>query len=222
MDTHITAVLWDMDGIIVDSEEQWPAEMGRFFKEHGKEYTPEDASVLLGSSSQTWVAYIQDRCELDASWTYERVTDDIRGRMQRWYESEAQPMPGAIELMQALQERGIKQAIASGANPKTIEVIVERFGLEQFLGAWVSGEEVPNPKPAPDVFLEAARQIAAKPEECTGIEDSPNGTRALKDGGIRAIAIPHPLMLEHPDYQKADIIRSSVAEVTVEDFLGTK
>jgi len=221
MSTHIQGILWDMDGIIVDSEAQWPTEMTKFFKGHDKEYTAEDASILIGSSSQKWVQYIQERCELDASWTYERVTEEIRGRMRNWYKTECQPIPGSIELMKALHERGLKMAIASGAHLPTIEIVVERFGLAQYLDAWVSGEEVTNPKPAPDVFIEAARRLGVDPEHCAGIEDSPNGTRALQAGGMRSIAIPHHLLGDHPDYQLADVLKESVAEVTVADFLGT-
>lgn len=220
MNTQIQGILWDMDGIIVDSEAQWPAEMNKFFQSHGKEYTAEDASILIGSSSQKWVQYIQERCELDDSWTYERVTEEIRGRMRNWYKTECQPIPGSMELMHTLHERGLKMAIASGAHLPTIEIVIERFGLAQYLDAWVSGEEVTAPKPAPDVFLEAAHRIGIPPEHCAGIEDSPNGTRALKAGGMRCIAIPHFILLDHPDYQLADVIKDSVAEVTVADFLG--
>lgn len=218
----IQGVIWDMDGIIVDSEAQWPAEMQRFFGSHGKEYTAEDAATLMGSSSQIWFGYIKQRCELDESWTYERVTEAIRDRMHEWYKTDATPIAGALELIHALHEHGIKQAIASGSDVRTIQLVVERFGLSQYLGAWVSGEEVAVPKPAPDVFLEAARRIDIAATACTGIEDSPNGTRAIKAAGMRAIAIPHHLMPNHPDYQQADIIRSAVAEVVIADFLDVR
>ncbi len=206
----ITAVIFDMDGILVDSEKFWQRARIDFATTVGKPWTTDDQRVLMGSSTREWVKYMQQRLELDM--THEQVEDAIKNRLLAYYEKELPVLSGAVDAVKLAASR-YRVGLASGSAHWAIEAIMRITGLSHYFGAVVSGDEVARGKPAPDVFLETAHRLGTPPDQVVGVEDSANGIRALKAAGMKAIAVPtHELPLSAEVLALADAVLPSLKQ----------
>lgn len=206
----ITAIIFDMDGVLVDSEKLWQRARIDFATTVGKAWTTDDQRALMGSSTREWVKYMQQRLQLDM--THEQVEDAIRSRLLAYYEEELPILPGAVEAVK-LAASHYRVGLASGSAHWAIEEVMRITGLSTYFEAVVSGDEVARGKPAPDVFLETARRLGAAPDQVIGIEDSANGIRALKAAGMKAIAVPtHELPLSADVLALADAVLPSLKQ----------
>jgi len=163
-------------------------------------------------SSLEWSAYMAS--ELGVPGTPEEINAAVVERMLKRY-GEAPPlMPGAVEAVRAIAARW-PVAIASSSNPELIDVVLRASGLAEVVRIAVSSEEVARGKPAPDVYLEAARRLGVAPTRCAAVEDSHNGIRSAKAAGMRVIAIPNVHFPPGEDaLAEADVVLASVAELT--------
>lgn len=185
----VEAIIFDMDGVLVDSEVYWARSRVAFARDIGKTWTDEDQRLAMGRSTHEWARVMQERLELD--WTIEAIIDDMFQRVMACYEEKMPLRPGALEAVQ-LAAGAYPVALASGSPIPIIQHVMALTGLDRVFQVMVYGDDQPNGKPAPDIYLETARQLGIAPGKAVGIEDSVNGIRALKNAGMYIIAAPSP------------------------------
>jgi sugar-phosphatase len=212
----IEAVVLDMDGLLMDTEPVWRVAEVAVFTALGVELTEEE---LMGSMGQTIAAVVPVwRLREPAHGVgARRLTDvEVQERIIEMVAAEVAatgvPMPGVTDAIALLRRLGLPVAIASGSPPRMIEVVTERLGL-----GWIevrcSAMDEPRSKPAPDVYLTAARRLGVRPERCVAIEDSPSGVLSAKAAGMLCIAVPDPLMEGDPAYAEADLVLGALTEL---------
>ena len=181
-------MIFDLDGVLIDSEGVWN-EARREVALANDGRWPDDAQrAMMGMSSTEWSAYMHD--ELGVALVAEQISQEVVSRLERHYREELPLLPGAREAVTRLG-RVWPLALASSANRALIDLVLEVAGLAQEFAATVSSEEVARGKPAPDVYVEAARRIGAEPSECVAVEDSTNGIRSAAAAGMTVIAMPN-------------------------------
>ena len=214
MSVEIEAVVLDMDGVIVDSEQVWDEVRAEYTRHVGGSYTEAATQAMMGMSSPEWSAFMAD--ELGVPGTPAEINAAIVVRMLARYGETPPLIPGAVEAVKRIAARW-PIAIASSSNPELIEVVLRSAGLDDDVQEVVSSEEVARGKPAPDVYLEAARRLGAAPAHCVAVEDSHNGIRSANAAGMRVIAIPNPHF--PPDDEAmalAVMVLGSIRELTSE------
>jgi HAD superfamily hydrolase (TIGR01509 family) len=190
------AVVLDLDGVLVDSEERWDAARRELVAERGGTWKDEATHAMLGMSSPEWSAYVRDELGVDLS--PEEINAAVVERLVAGYRRELPMLPGAVDAVRALAECW-PLGLASSSNAPVIALVLEKAGLDGAIGAWVSSEEVARGKPAPDVYLEAARRLGVPPDRCVAVEDSSNGIRAAAAAGMAVVAVPMRAFPPAPD-----------------------
>jgi HAD superfamily hydrolase (TIGR01509 family) len=212
----IVAVVFDLDGVIVDSEQVWDEVREAYVRETGGTYTDESARDMMGMSSPEWSRYMAEALRVPG--TPGEINAAIVERMLARY-GEAPPLlPGAVEAVRRIGA-SLPLAIASSSNRELIDVVLRASGLAADFRATVSSEEVPRGKPWPDVYLAAARRLGVDPARCGAVEDSHNGIRSAKAAGMRVVAVPNAHY--PPDDEAlglADVVVPSIDELQVEHF----
>ena len=184
----IAAVVFDLDGVIVDSEQVWDEVRERYTRESGGTYIETATRDMMGMSAPEWSRYMSQR--LGVPGTPAEINASVVERMLERY-GEAPPLiDGAVDAVRAIAARW-PVAIASSSNPELIEVVLRVSGLAQVVRVAVSSQEVARGKPAPDVYLEAARRLGVDPHGCVAIEDSHNGIRSAHTAGMTVVAVPN-------------------------------
>jgi HAD superfamily hydrolase (TIGR01509 family) len=184
----IDAVVFDLDGVLVDSEHVWDEVREELARERGGRWHERAQADMMGMSSPEWSRYMHDVIGLPES--PEKINDEVVGRLLARYAERVRLIDGAVEAVLRLA-RSFRLALASSSNRRVIDAVLDAAGLAASFEATVSSEEVARGKPAPDVFLEAARRLGVDPARCAAIEDSRNGIRAAHAAGMRVIAIPN-------------------------------
>jgi HAD superfamily hydrolase (TIGR01509 family) len=184
----VTAVVFDLDGVLVDSETVWDEARREVVTSAGGSWRPEATRAMMGMSSPEWAAYLHD--ELDVSLAPQEITDRVVALVERHYRTALPLLPGATEVVPALARRW-PLGLASSSNRPIIELFLDASGLRPSFSTSVSSEEVAHGKPAPDVYLEAARRLEVPPADCVAVEDSTNGIRAGAAAGMTVIAVPN-------------------------------
>jgi HAD superfamily hydrolase (TIGR01509 family) len=184
----IEAVVFDLDGVIVDSEHVWDAAREALARERGGRWHEDAQQDMMGMSSVEWSRYMHDVIGLKDP--PEEISAEVVRRLEATYREELPLIDGAAEAVARLAERW-PLAVASSSNRPIIDLVLGLSGLDRFFRATVSSEEVPHGKPAPDVYLEAARRLGAGPERCAAVEDSRNGILSARAAGMRVVAIPN-------------------------------
>ncbi|GIF03620.1 HAD family hydrolase [Actinoplanes siamensis] len=210
----IEAVVFDLDGVIIDSEEVWEEVRRGYVAEHGRAFLPDTQDRMMGMSTAEWSAHLAD--EVGVPLPAARVAADVLDRMARRYEQSLPLIPGAVETVRALGER-YRLALASSSARVLIDKVLETAGLTAEFEVTLSTEEVPRGKPAPDVYLTAVRALGLTPEVCAAIEDSSNGLRSAGAAGLAVIAVPHGVYPPAEDaLAQASLVVDSVTRVTPE------
>jgi HAD superfamily hydrolase (TIGR01509 family) len=186
----IEAVVFDMDGVLIDSEPVWERVRRRFVADYGGRWADDTQERLMGMSTAEWSAYLASDLGITGL-TPRQVAERVINAMAEEYSRHLPLLPGAIGAVRALAARW-PLAVASSSPRSLISTVLAAADLEAAFAAIVSSEEVPRGKPAPDVYLAAADRLAAAPTACAGIEDSSNGLRAAVAAGLTVIAIPRP------------------------------
>jgi HAD superfamily hydrolase (TIGR01509 family) len=209
----IEAVVFDMDGVLVDTEQLWDEVREALTEEWGGRYTPEAQEAMMGMSSPEWSRYLHEVVGLREP--PEVIRDEVVRRMLARYETDLPVVPGAVEAVRRLAGDGFRLAVASSSNRELIDAVLDRLELTSAFQVTVSSEEVARGKPAPDVYLEAARRLGVPPSACVAIEDSASGIRAAHAAGMRVIAYPNR---HYPPADGvlalADVVIPSLREVT--------
>jgi HAD superfamily hydrolase (TIGR01509 family) len=206
------AVIFDLDGVLVDSERSWNEAKEALVREAGGRWCEDAPRRMMGMSAPEWSAYLREQLGVDRD--VKEINRDVVGRMERLYRARLPLLPGAIEAVRAL-ECCWPLGLASSSNRELIDLALDVAGLADAFVATVSSEEVGQGKPAPDVYLEAARRVGVKPRGCVAIEDSSNGLRAAAAAGMAVIAAPNPHYPPDEDALALAAARvDTVAEVT--------
>jgi HAD superfamily hydrolase (TIGR01509 family) len=201
----IEAVVFDLDGVIVDSEQVWDDVRERLAKERGGRWHEGAQAAMMGMSSPEWSAYMHD--EIGLSESPEEINEEVVRRMLARYGDELPLIDGAVEAVQRLADV-FPLAVASSSNRPLIETVLREARIDDRFDAVVSSEEVASGKPAPDVYLEAARRLRVEPTHAAAIEDSSNGIRAAHAAGMRVIAVPNT---HYPPSEDAVALAAAVA-----------
>jgi HAD superfamily hydrolase (TIGR01509 family) len=216
----IDTVIFDLDGVLLETEQEWNDVRREFAAEHGGHWDLHDQPAVMGANSMQWAKYMRDKVgvHLTPEEIYDGVIDGLRTR----YAQHLPIIPGARETVAGLAAR-FRLGVASSSPIEIIEHSLELAGLRKYFRALVSSDEVPAGKPAPDVYLEACRRLETVPERAVAIEDSSNGLRAASAAGLAVIAIPNLAFPPSPDaLSLADIVVGSVSEVTGDIILSIR
>jgi HAD superfamily hydrolase (TIGR01509 family) len=208
------AVVFDLDGVLLDSEPVWNEAREALVRERGGTWDERATTDMMGMSSKEWSSYMHDR--LGVPMSAAEINDDVVRRVAASYEHGLPLLPHAVETVRELGARW-PLGLASSSNRPIIELVLERAGVRACFAAVVSSEEVPNGKPAPDVYLAAAREVDVDPAECVAVEDSTNGIKSAVAAGMRTIAVPNRQF--RPDDEvlaTAAVVVPSLTEVTVD------
>ena len=214
----IEAVVFDLDGIIVDSEHVWDDVRQELAEERGGRWHDRASRDMMGMSSPEWSRYMHDVIGLAEP--PEEINAEVVRRMEAGYRERLPLIPGSVEAVERLAARW-PLGLASSSNRVLIDLALEASGLARLFAATVSSEEVARGKPAPDVYLEAARRLDVPAGRCAAIEDSENGILSAKAAGMRVLAIPNPQFPPAPPaLAEADLVLDSIRELTPEAVEG--
>ncbi|MBA2682675.1 MAG: HAD family phosphatase [Ktedonobacteraceae bacterium] len=211
MTDQIRAIIWDLDGVIIDSAEEHRLSWYRMALSEGLPFSDEQFYATFGMRNDKiipmlWGPMSEERVK--------ELADRKEMYFREFVKEKVGPLPGAIELLTKLRDAGYKQALASSTPTKNIEVISEKLHLQRYLSALISGEMVPHGKPAPDVFLKAAAELGMEPRYCLVIEDAVAGVEAAHAGGMRCIAVAGERDL--PGLRAAELMVKDLTQVSVE------
>jgi HAD superfamily hydrolase (TIGR01509 family) len=210
----VTAVVFDMDGVLLDSEQLWDEVRENLARERGGRWHDHAQADMMGMSSPEWSRYMHDVIGL--SEPPDEINAEVVRRLLLRYDASLPLIDGAVEAVERLAARW-PLGVASSSNREVIDAVLDAADIADKFVATVSSEEVARGKPAPDVYLEAARRLGVSARECAAVEDSRNGIRSAHGAAMRVIAIPNA---HYPpssdDLAVADAVVVSLEELTVE------
>jgi HAD superfamily hydrolase (TIGR01509 family) len=209
------AIVFDNDGLLLDTEEAWTRAESELFRRHGSTFTFEHKRDLIGSSHTIAAGKLE--LMLDQPGQGLELMAELHALVMAEAEHDVEPRPGAVALVESLLAAGIPIAVASNSPREFLDRVLRSAGMAERFAVTVAGDEVPNPKPAPDIYLEACRRLGADPAASVGLEDSPTGAQAAKAAGLTVIGVPYLADMAIPD---ADIITASLADAIVSETVG--
>ena len=208
----IEAVVFDLEGILVQSEELWDAARRELAEEHGIEWPDGATEAMMGMSSKEWSKYVHD--EVGVPDPPEEINRKVLAWVEKRYREDLPWIPGAREAVKRMAE-AFPLGLATSSNREIIDIVVEEGGFSDLIATTVSSEEVERGKPAPDVYLEVTKRMGVDPRNTAAIEDSTNGLLSAHNAGMRVIAIPNDA---HPPAEKglevADVVLDSIEKLT--------
>jgi HAD superfamily hydrolase (TIGR01509 family) len=210
----VEAVIFDLDGLLVDSEAVWDDVRKRFTEERGGTWHEGAQRDMMGMSSVEWSRYVRDRLGVDME--PEEISMAVADGVVEVYRQNLPLLPGAAEAVKSLANEW-PLGLASSSNRHVIDLVLELAKIAEDFQATVSSEEVGAGKPAPDVYLEAAKRLGKEAAACVAIEDSTNGIKSADGAGMAVIAVPNQDFPPEPEaLESADVTLESLTEVTPE------
>jgi HAD superfamily hydrolase (TIGR01509 family) len=210
----IEAVVFDLDGVLLDSEQVWDSAREELARERGGRWHENAQRDMMGMSSLEWSRYMHETIGLPES--PEEISAEVVRRLAELYREHLPVLPGAREAVERLAGRW-PLGLASSSNRELIDLVLEELAVADLFQATVSSEEVERGKPAPDVYLEAARRLEVDPTRVAAVEDSENGLRAARAAAMRVVAIPNAHFPPGEEaLARADVVLSSLDELTID------
>jgi HAD superfamily hydrolase (TIGR01509 family) len=210
----VAAVVFDLDGVIVSTEEVWDKVREDLARERGGRWAPEAHTTMMGMSTPEWTAYMHD--DLGVPMSPGEIAAEVERRLVARYEADLPLLPGAAAAVRALAAV-LPLGLASSSTPGLIAAVLRIAGLGGCFRAAVSSQEVPRGKPAPDVYLRALDRLGVAPADAVAIEDSGAGIRSAAAAGMRVLAIPNPVYPpSDADLALADAVRPRIAGLTAD------
>ncbi|HEV8529186.1 MAG TPA: HAD family phosphatase [Actinomycetes bacterium] len=207
----VAAVVFDLDGVLIDSEPVWEQVRREYVAEHGGRWRPDSQQRLMGMSTPEWSSYLATELGVDAPPS--RIAHEVVEEVGRRYETDLPLMPGAVEAVERLASRWPLGLASSAARP-LIDRVLAATGMTSLFEVTVSTEEVRRGKPAPDVYLTVAERLAVAPAQTVAVEDSSNGLRSASAAGMVVVAVPHPRYPPAPDaLARADLVLRSLDDL---------
>jgi HAD superfamily hydrolase (TIGR01509 family) len=203
------AVIFDMDGLLLDTEELWLEAESELFRRHGAEFTHEDQLHVIGTSFEVTARYFAERL----GWPVERggeLVDESVALMHDLVRKQVDARPGVVELVDGLRALGTPLGLASNSPRYLVDDALATAGLADAFDAIVTADDVPRPKPAPDIYLRACDLLGVAPADAVALEDSASGVRAAKAAGLTCIAVP---IFTETDVSAADRVIASLEEL---------
>lgn len=214
-----TAVVFDMDGVLIDSEQVWDEVREALARETGARYDADAQRAMMGMSAPEWSAFME---QLGVPGPPGAIDAEVVRRMQARYRERLPLVDGAAEAVRRLHDAGLTLAVASSSNRVLIDGVLEASGLAPLFAAWVSSEEVARGKPSPDVYLEACRRVGVAPERAVAVEDSHSGIRSARAAGLTVLAIPNAHYPPGPEaLALAQHVLPDLASLTAEAVRGS-
>jgi HAD superfamily hydrolase (TIGR01509 family) len=213
----IAAVVFDLDGVLIDSEQVWDEVRESLARERGGRWHERAQRDMMGMSSPEWSRYMHERIGLAES--PEEINRIVVERMLERYAAGPPWLPGAVETVRRLAHDFVL-GLASSSNREVIDRVLEAGRIDDCFRATASSEEVAAGKPAPDVYLEVARRLGVDPHRCAAVEDSHNGIRSAKAAGMRCVAVPNRHFPPGDALAEADAVIASLADLTVQVLVG--
>jgi len=208
----IKAVIFDMDGVMIDSEPLWEKAERILLGRREVKYSPEYRDQIVGLNQNDSVRLLIDTFELDE--TLEEIKTERVDILTAIYEKELETVEGLVPLLDSLRDEDIPLAVASSSPMHVINFVLDMFSLNDYFSVVVSGECTDNGKPHPDIYLETARLLGVEPHECLAIEDSINGVLSAKAAGMPCIAVPDKGLT--PDkFQNADHVCQNLSQISL-------
>jgi HAD superfamily hydrolase (TIGR01509 family) len=210
----IEAVIFDLDGVIVDSEPAWERVRRQVVAENGGRWLPDAQRRLMGMSTAEWSRYLSD--DLDVGLAPDQIAAAVIDRMSAGYRDHVPLLPGAVGAVRRMAQRW-PVGLASSSPPALINAALDGAGLAGLFAAVVSTEQVAHGKPAPDVYLTVLDRLGFGPQRCAAVEDSSNGLRSAAAAGLHVIAVPHHRY--PPDeaaLRAAGLVLTGLADLTVD------
>ena len=212
--TGIQAVVFDLDGVIIDTEEVWEEVRRGYVAEWGKQFLPDTQSRMMGMSTPEWAGHLSH--EVGVPRTPEEVAQDVLARMAERYREALPLIPGSVEAVRRIAAR-FPVGLASSSARILIDQVLATAGLTEVFKVTLSTEEVPRGKPFPDVYLTAADRLGLAPQTCAAVEDSSNGLRSAAAAGLAVIAVPHGVYPPAADaLAVASLVIDDLNDLTVE------
>lgn len=203
-----------MDGLLIDSESVWSLADREFLAHYGKTYLPPDKSRFMGSGVRVFIKFLKKKFSLPGS--EEKLLAERMAIFKKLIIKELKLMPGAEDLLSVLSRNGYLLAMATGNTRQMMDLITENLKIRKYFDVTVSSDEVPQGKPAPDTFLEAARRLGFSPSECLILEDAINGVLAARAAGMRVIAVCDQRYNKPESFTEADLVVGSLKEINIE------
>ena len=210
----IDAVVFDLDGVLIDSEPVWEQVRRGLVAERGGHWAPDAQRRLMGMSTQEWARYLSE--DLGVGLPPDQVAARVIERMTARYRERIPFLPGAADAVRRLAARW-PLGLASSAPAVLIETVLEAAGLRSYFQVTMSTEQVPHGKPAPDIYLAVTAALGCPPPDCAAVEDSSNGLRSAATAGLRVIAIPQSRYRPDPDaLAQASLVLPGLAGLTTD------
>ena len=209
------AIVFDNDGLLLDTEVAWTRAETALFERHGSTFTDDHKRDLIGSSHTIAAGKLEAMLAQPGQGL--ALMAELHALVMAEAAHDVAPRPGAVELVDALNAAGIPVAVASNSPREFLDLVLRTSGMAQRFTVTVAGDEVPSPKPAPDIYLEACRRLGADPARSVGLEDSPTGAQAAKAAGLTVIGVPYLPDMEIP---AADLTTASLADAVVSETVG--
>lgn len=213
--TFPAAVVFDNDGLLLDTEEAWTRAETTLFANHGSAFTYDHKRELIGSSHSIAAGKLE--VMLEQPGRGEDLMNELHALVMDEAQHDIEPRPGALELVDALRDAGIPIAVASNSQRAFLDLVLHTAGVADRFAITVAGDEVPRPKPWPDIYLEACARLDADPARSFGLEDSPTGATAAKAAGLTVIGVPYLSDIELP---MADITATALNDAAVFEAIG--
>jgi HAD superfamily hydrolase (TIGR01509 family) len=213
----ISAVIFDLDGVLMDSEQLWDRARRETVEEHDGHWPPGATEAMQGMSSTEWSAYLREKAGLDLS--SDQIVESVLDKLFGYYRQDLPLMPGADSAVRRIADRW-PVGLASSSNREIIDLVLELSSMSRLFAVTVSSEEVARGKPAPDVYLEAARRLRVEPSRCAAVEDSANGIQSALSAGMSVIALPNPHYPPGPDaLAQADLVLPGLDQLIPEAII---
>jgi HAD superfamily hydrolase (TIGR01509 family) len=210
--------VFDLDGVLLDSEQVWNEAKEKLVRERGGRWREEAPRTMMGMSSLEWSRYLHD--ELGVPLEPDAISDEVVRRLEAIYRDRLPLIDGAAGAVERLAA-SVPLGLASSSNREIIDLFLEMSGLGPCFAVTISSEEVERGKPAPDVYLEVVRRLGVDPADSVAVEDSDNGIKAARAAGMRVVAVPNPHYPPDPAaLAEADDVVGSLHDLTVERVLG--
>ena len=210
----IQAVVFDLDGVIIDTESVWEEVRRAYVAEHGKAFLPDSQQQMMGMSTPEWSRHLAE--DVGVGLPGEQVAAEVLARMAERYRADLPLIPGSVAAVRRIAA-AYPVALASSSARILIDQVLATAGLTDVFRVTLSTEEVPRGKPAPDVYEAAVSRLGLEPGECAAVEDSSNGLRSASAAGLAVVCVPHGVYPPAADaLAMADLVIDSLDELTVE------
>jgi HAD superfamily hydrolase (TIGR01509 family) len=210
----LQAVVFDLDGVIIDTEGVWEEVRRGYVAEYGKQFLPDSQQRMMGMSTGEWSGHLAE--DVGVGRPPEQVASEVLERMAARYRSSLPLIPGSVEAVRRIAAR-YPVALASSSARILIDQVLDTAGLAGVFRVTRSTEEVPRGKPAPDVYLSVVSELGFEPTLCAAVEDSSNGLRSAAAAGLAVVCVPHGVYPPAGDaLAKADLVITSLDELTAD------